>query len=361
LSRAGNRDVDFSNPVLIHFGWFDSHFLRGIKIPLDVCSHAYKVRTSMNVLITGAAGNLGSHLARHMLAGPHHLHLMIHQRPLASDIGDAPNVTVHQADLGKIETLYEPCEGVDCIVHFAGRLFAPRPASFLPRTNVEYVRNLVSAALLTGVKKLILISFPHVEGETTPAKPAQGRLTGTPESIHAQTRLQAEKHLFGACEGKRMVPVTLRPGMIYGRDILMIEAARWLLKRRLLGVWRKPTWIHLIALPDFQRCVVAAIEGDDVVGIYNLGDDEPLTLQEFLDRAALHWGLRAPWRGPDWLFYTAAWFVEAYALLFQKAAPLTRDFIKIGMASFVSDTKRMKTDLVPHLTYPSLNEGIQLL
>jgi nucleoside-diphosphate-sugar epimerase len=226
---------------------------------------------------------------------------------------------------------------------------------------VEYVKNLISAALLTGVKKLILISFPHVEGETNPAEPAWGRLTGAPESIHAQTRLEAEKHLFSACEGKRMVPVSLRPGMIYGRDVLMIEAARWLLQRRLLGVWRKPTWIHLLALPDFHRCVTAAIEGDGIVGIYNLGDDEPLTLQEFLDRAAYHWGLRAPWRGPDWLFYTAAWFVEAYALLFQRAAPLTRDFVKIGMASYVSDTKRMREALCAHLTYPSLKDGIQLL
>jgi nucleoside-diphosphate-sugar epimerase len=289
----------------------------------------------MNVLITGAAGNLGTHLARHMLTGPHHLNLMIHKRPLPSD--------------------------VDCVVHFAGKLFEPRPASFLPRTNVKYVKNLVAAALATSVGKLILISFPHVEGQTTPAEPAKGLLTGTPESIHAQTRLEAEKHLFKACEGNRMVPVSLRPGMIYGRDVLMIEAARWLLERRLLGVWRKPTWIHPLSLPDFHRCVVAAIEGEDVTGIYNLGDDAPLTLQEFLDRVALHWGLRKPWRGPEWLFYFTAWCVETYALLFQKASPLTRDFIKIGMVSYVSDTQRMKEDLSPRLTYPSLKEGIQLL
>jgi len=31
----------------------------------------------------------------------------------------------------------------------------------------------------------------------------------------------------------------------------MIEAARWLLAWRLLGVWREPTWIHLLALPGF--------------------------------------------------------------------------------------------------------------
>jgi predicted metal-binding membrane protein len=149
--------------------------------------------------------------------------------------------------------------------------------------------------------------------------------------------------------------------MIYGQGVLMIEAARRLLKRRLLGVWRKPTWIHLISLPDFLRSVEAAIEGTGVQGIYNLGDDAPLTLQEFLDRAAVHWGTPKPWRAPGWAFYLAAWCVEAYALVFRTASPLTRDFMRIGMASYVSDTTRMRAELLPGLLYPSLDEGIELL
>jgi hypothetical protein len=57
----------------------------------------------------------------------------------------------------------------------------------------------------------------------------------------------------------------------------------------------------------------------------------------------------------------AAWCVEAYALIFRTASPLTRDFIRIGMASYVSDTTRMRAELLPRLLYPSLTEGIELL
>jgi hypothetical protein len=39
--------------------------------------------------------------------------------------------------------------------------------------------------------------------------------------------------------------------MVYGPGILMIEAARWLARRRLLAVWRQPTWIHVIATADY--------------------------------------------------------------------------------------------------------------
>lgn len=315
----------------------------------------------MNVLITGAAGNLGSHLASRMLSGPHDLRLLIHHKPLPPDIANSPRASVFRADLGRPETLLEVCRGVDCIVHFAGLLFAPNPERFLPRTNVEYVQNLVEAALRNDVKKFILISFPHVEGESGPERPATGRFDGNPSSVHARTRLAAEKYLFKSAEGTQLAPVALRPGMIYARGVLMIEAARWLLRRNLMAVWPKPTWIHLLALPDFLDCVVVAIEGAEICGVYNLGDDQPLTLQQFLDATATHWGFRKPWRFPEWSFYFAGWCCETFARLFGTPSPLTRDFIRIGMAPYVSDTSRMKAELLPRLAYPTLGEGLQLL
>ncbi|UCE28248.1 MAG: NAD(P)-dependent oxidoreductase [Candidatus Coatesbacteria bacterium] len=315
----------------------------------------------MEVLITGAAGNLGSFLARRMIDGPHRLKLLIHRKPLSFDVSRCDNVSVYGADLADPATLAKPCATADCIVHFAGVLFRPRPERFLPKTNVEYVENLTAVALEAGVRKLILISFPHVEGETTPENPATGRLDGKPESVHAKTRLAAERFIFDTCNGTETAAVALRPGAIYARGVLMVEAARWLFKRRLLGVWREPTWIHLLSLPDFLDCVIAAIENENARGVYNLGDDEPTTLQEFLDTAAGYWGYRKPWRAPKWAFYVGAFCVEAYATIFGTAAPLTRDFVKIGMVSYWSDTSRMKAELVPNLRYPSLADGLGLL
>jgi nucleoside-diphosphate-sugar epimerase len=302
----------------------------------------------MRILITGAAGNLGSFLSRHLSVSPHQLRLMTHRRPFNEEPG---NAEVVRADLGDSETLAGVCDGVDCIVHFAGILFAPQPEKFLPTTNVRYVENLIAAALAAGVKKFILVSFPHVEGETTPERRATDRMDGTPDSVHARTRLEAERHVAA----RMPQPVILRVGMIYGRGVLMIDAARWLAKRRLLAVWRQPTWIHLLSLPDFLDATTAAIENPTARGIYNLGDDRPMTLQEFLDAASAHWGCRQPWRAPRWMFPCAGAACEVFAALFRTRAPLTRDFIRIGMASYAMDTSRMKTDLLSRLKYPVLH------
>ena len=114
-------------------------------------------------------------------------------------------------------------------------------------------------------------------------------------------------------------------------------------------------------MPDFLTALIAAIETPGVTGIYNLGDDAPLTLQEFLDSAAAVWGTRKPWRFPRWMFYAAGLATELFAWVFRTPAPLTRDFVRIGMASYSADTGRMKRELLPEPAYPRLQDGLGLL
>ena len=315
----------------------------------------------MRVMIAGAAGNLGSLLARHLLQHPRHLRLLIHNSPLPADIASAPAAEVCGADLSRPDHLDDLCRGVDCIVHLAGVLFAPHPERFLPTTNIAFVRNLAQAATKSNVGRFILASFPHVEGETTPDHPATDRLDASPQVIHFQTRLAAEKCLLAECSGAATQPVILRAGVVYGRGVKLTEGARWLLRKRLLAVWTRPTWVHLIALPDFLNAFTAAIEKPNLSGIYNLCDDHPLTLQEFLDTFAAHLGYRLPWRLPEWTFRLAAASCETFASVAGTRAPLTRDILRAGMTSSVADNRRMKSELIAVLLYPSLREGIDLI
>ncbi len=316
----------------------------------------------MRILITGGAGNLGTFLARHLVQQSiGSIRLMVHERLPAPDLQAHPQIEIVQADLDQPATLAAACDGVTAIVHTAGQLFHPWPERFLERTNVTYVKHLLDACSRSNVERFCLISFPHVEGETNPTRPAVGQLNARPGSIHARTRLAAENALLQATHDSEMTPVILRTGMIYGKGVLMIEAARRLMARRLLPVWCDPTWIHLLSLPDFLNAVQAALTRPGVAGIYTLGDEAPLTLQEFLDRSADHWGFQHPLRLPGWLFPLAGLLVEVGATVLRTPAPLTRDFIHIGMASYVVDTTRMRTELVPELIYPTLESGIRLL
>lgn len=314
----------------------------------------------MNILITGAAGNLGGFLARHLLSQTgHELRLMVHKKPLAPDLL-GPRSRACPCDLADAASAAEACRGVDVVVHFAGVLFSPHPERFLPITNVEYTRHLVDGALAAGVKKFILVSFPHVEGPTSAGAPCTDRLDGSPVSAHAQTRLAAERYLFEASRGKAMKGVSLRAGMVYGRDVLMVAFAKRLAGWGLLGVWRSPTPIHVISLWDFNECCRAAVE-KEVSGIFPLGDDAPTTLQEFLDGCCEHWGMKRPWRVPVWGVYAAAWCCEVVAGMLGCGTPFTVDFIRIGRVAYCCDTRRMKAELGVRVKYTSWREGLGTL
>lgn len=313
------------------------------------------------ILITGAAGNLGGLLARHLIAGGHSLRLMYHRTPIPSEIAASSNVFSVRADLADPETLPPSVDGVDVVVHFAGVLFAPRPERFLPETNTRWFSNLLTAALRAQVGRVILISFPHVEGTTSVEQPATGRLDRQPISVHAQTRLEEERLLLERTHGTTTSPVVLRLGMVYGRGILMIEAARWLARRRLLGVWREPTMMQLLSTADYLQAVEAAIVKPGIEGIYHVGDEQPVTLQHFLDEACRVWGYRRPFRVPVPLVYMAACVCEAFALVTGTRSPLTRDFVRIGRVSHWGDTRRARDELIPHLQYPTLETGLSTL
>ena len=310
------------------------------------------------IAITGAAGNLGGILARNMLNDDVVLNLLIHNKAIKEDLSKHSNIHIFRVDLNNKDTLKESMTGVDTIVHFAGVLFKGCPEKFLPTTNITYFKNLLDSATESKVRRIVLISFPHVEGETFPHQPANGSLDGIPNSSHAATRLEEEKLLLAQ---NHVEGVILRCGMVYGKGILMIDTARLFSKYALLGIWKKPTFIHLISTEDFVRATKASIYKKEAIGIYHIGDDGVQTLQDFLNETTKYWKTKRPWKMPLWMINTAALIFEYISLITGCRSPLTRDFIKIGQVSYYGNTARMKQDLLPTLKFKTFQEGLHTL
>ncbi|MBN2211028.1 MAG: NAD(P)-dependent oxidoreductase [Sedimentisphaerales bacterium] len=312
----------------------------------------------MKVLITGAAGNLGGALAHYLLdTSDLILHLLVHKKDVCSCLKLSPRTKIFRGDLAHKNSLHTCLEEVDVIIYFAGVLFKGRPETFLAKTNVGYFRNLCDMALEFPIKRIILISFPHVEGNSTPDHPAKGSLCKKPISVHAQTRLDEEKYLFAVTSNSTIEPVSLRLGMVYGKGVLMIEAARLLAKWRMLGVWKEKTWIHLISMDDFLESAKNAIIRENIRGIYHIGDEGRQTLQEFMDIATSTWNCKKPWIMPVWVINLAATICEVQSSIFGTIAPLTRDFIRIGRVSYYGDTSKMRAELLGDLKYKTIQEG----
>ena len=192
-------------------------------------------------------------------------------------------------------------------------------------------------------------------------QPATGRLDRDPISVHARTRLEEERMLIARTEGTATVPVILRLGVVYGRGILMVEAARWLARRRLLCIWPEPTLCQFLSTEDYLRASEAAIVNPGARGIYHVGDDQPVTVQQFLDDACRVWGYPRPIRVPYPAIYAAASLCEGFAMVAGTPSPLTRDFVRLGRVPHWGDTSRARRELIPALSYPSIETGLSTL
>ena len=155
------------------------------------------------------------------------------------------------------------------------------------------------------------MSFPHVEG------PDVGRAAGDrPAGSRADFRARPDATGRGAAAVRAdaqsaTTPVVLRLGMIYGRGILMVEAARWLARRRLLLCLEGADVVPAAVDGRFPARDRGGDRQAGVAGIYHVGDEQPVTLQQFLDDRVPRMGLPAAPAIPFPLIYAAAWLCEA--------------------------------------------------
>jgi uronate dehydrogenase len=155
------------------------------------------------VLITGAAGNLGAKLRRH-LEGRYDLRLL--------DIAPAGDTAIIPADLSRWDPGWaDRFRGVDVVVHLAADPTAQQTWPKLVGPNVDAVINTYLAAVRAGVRRVVFASSNHVMGGYQD-DPEPARLTtdlpprpGTRYVVNGETRdstAYGSAKLFGERLGK---------------------------------------------------------------------------------------------------------------------------------------------------------------
>lgn len=106
-------------------------------------------------LVTGATGFIGRHCVRALSASGARLRLLCRNAEKARQLF-GPDVEVVAGDLLEPATLAKACVGVHTIYNLAGCYeFGPAHRSVMWRTNVEGTENLLSAAWLARIERLV--------------------------------------------------------------------------------------------------------------------------------------------------------------------------------------------------------------
>ncbi len=177
------------------------------------------------VLITGAAGFLGAHLARAWRAAYPIDELIAFdvltyagRRDRLSDVEAAGSCRFIQGDVANPAAVREAMQGCDTIVHCAAETHVDRSivdaAPFL-RTNIEGTYVLAQTAAALGVARFLHVSTdevygPILQGATDESAPL------SPRSPYAASKAAAELLLRAVAETSGLATVIARPANLFG-------------------------------------------------------------------------------------------------------------------------------------------------
>ncbi len=139
------------------------------------------------ILITGAAGDVGSHLRRE-LAGKYNLRL--------SDIKPvtalAPGEKAARGDVSKMADMVRVTKGVDAILHLGGFSFEG-PWEEILRANIVGCYNVFEAAHRNGVKRVLFASSNHATGFYQRDQKIDHRVYPKPDSRYGLSKVFREQ------------------------------------------------------------------------------------------------------------------------------------------------------------------------
>jgi nucleoside-diphosphate-sugar epimerase len=254
----------------------------------------------MTVLVTGAAGFLGSHVTERLLERGERPRLLVRPDDSVGWLADADvDLDVYRADISDRNAVAEAMNGVDRVLHCAARTGPWGPAAEYERTNVRALEALVEVALAAGVRRLVHVSSITVHGNDLGGQADESAARREEPNPYSRSKVAGERLLerMIAAQG---APVTIvRPGWIYGpRDTASFaRIAHMIQTGRMVTVGSGQNHVPLIYVGDVAEGVVLASEAERAAGrSYLLVNDQPVTQRDFIAAIAAELGVAMPAR-----------------------------------------------------------------
>ena len=263
----------------------------------------------MRVFVAGATGAIGQQLVPRLVAAGHEVHGMTRsesKQAMLEEMGAVP-VVADALDPDQVAGAVGRASP-DVIVHQLTAIGSLDPRHFdrdfalTNRLRTEGTDHLLSAGQATGAKRFVAQSYggwPYVRAGG-PVKTEEDPLDPTPAREMRET-LAAIRHVEQAVLGARWTEgIVLRYGAFYGPGTSMAPGGEQLelVRRRRFpmlgdggGVW---SFVHIV---DAAEATLAAVEHGRR-GVYNVVDDDPAPVAEWLPALAKELGAKQPMRVP---------------------------------------------------------------
>ncbi len=319
----------------------------------------------MKVLVTGATGFTGGHLARRLLSEGHEVTALVRPSSAAGAAADslrALGTRVETGDLADRAAVAAAAKGVELVYHVAATYReSGLPDSAYHVVNVEGTRHVLEAALRAGARRVVHCSTGGVHGHVA-RPPADEDAPFNPGDIYQRTKLEAECLAREFGERNAIEVVVARPIGIYGPgDRRFLKMFRGLAKRRFPMLGSGKVLYHLTYVDDIVEGLRLCGEVPGAAGrTYLLAGPRYTTLSELVALVSAELGVKPPrLRLPVWPFWMAGLLAELTLVPFGIDPPIYRRRVDFYRKSRAFDTKRARRELgfEPRV---DLEEGIHL-
>ena len=259
----------------------------------------------MTVLVTGATGFIGPHVAHALRAREIPVRALVRDPAKAGRLS-AWGVEVVRGDVTDPESLRAACAGVDAVIHLVA-IIVGRPADF-ERIMAQGTRDLVRAAQEAGVRRFVLASALGLDERTKDAVPYY----------------RAKWAMERAVADSGLEHVIFRPSFVFGKDggVLptFVRLARFAPVTPIVGPGTQrlqPIWVD-----DLAEYYVRSLDEPNVANrTFEVGGPDAPTWNEFWERLKRVLGARRP------SLHVPFGLLRAQAALTERlpGAPLTRD------------------------------------
>ena len=330
------------------------------------------MKAKEGILITGATGFIGSHLAKDLAEKGESIKCLVRRSSpkAAVQFLSGLGAELITGDLTDEKSLGAAVKGVDTVFHLGGGGRMDTPEEVCYQINVAGTRNMLEACLQQGgVEKFLHVSTCGVMGdiknppadETHPYQP--GNLA------YARSKTEAEKV---ALSYRDKLPVrVVRFPLAYGTplidgDLSRIEGVTPM--SMIFSAVKKGQWlyfgdgmnlIHCIHVDDIVRGLELATEKGKTGEVYILADEKAVPMKTMIEIVATVLKEPNPRRHlPLPVAMAMALLMETAAKLMRRKPMLTREVVRGFAATRAFDTSKASRELGFHPEI-GLDEGIR--
>ena len=245
---------------------------------------------SKRILITGGAGFIGSHLARHFSERSEVTVLDDLRSGYASNL-DGVTCRFLRGSVLDNRALAQAAEGAEEIYHLAAMVSVPESVAKpdeCAELNTEGTRRVLEAALAAGTRKVVLASSAAIYGDN-PIVPKVETMPPEPKSPYAETKLAGERLLEKYRTEHGLGTTSLRFFNVFGprqdpRSAYAAAVPIFIAK----ALRDEPIGIHgdggqtrdFIHVTDIVGALAHAGASKEMAGTYNVGYGKALSILE---------------------------------------------------------------------------------